>query len=248
MSTASPYVVPSAQSSDKSALLVAGLVIAIVALSLCTLLTFQHIQNRIHSRNHLKQSPSLLPVLEKTHRHTPASSTSSFNCSRAKAVAASTTLVHSQWHAQKRPADRTASYGMQSIYQSIEELATTQSPRPQGHKQSGAIAESLLDDRGSYQPKDASARRLGLDLERVWPQPLLPAQTERSGRQEQWLWRNSSGGSSFYSRPSSWYSVTDAGEQEGAVVEYAFGAGPGPTIRANQVETYRYKALPPLPI
>jgi hypothetical protein len=37
-------------------------------------------------------------------------------------------------------------------------------------------------------------------------------------------------------------------EEMGNNFELGLGAGLGLTIRANQVEAYKYKALPPLPI
>ena len=235
------------QSRAVSVALVVGLVTAVVACFLCALLTLLYAQRQGNGRKSSRTPKSLLPVLEKNYYHTPTLSTSSFGCTKANSAATSTTPVHSQWHTQPSTADHRAGYSTPIAYQSAEVLAAAHAPRLHSHNPLGTTLALPTDSRNSFSLKSASARRLGLDLERVWP-PLLPqVQTERNSWQGQLLWRNSSGGSSCYSRPSSWYSISSTEELGEADLSCGLGAGPGPTLYAQHTTAYRYKALPPVP-
>ena len=228
--------------------LVAGLAVTVAVFLLCMLLALLRIcLHRTRSATSPKRPKALPPMLEKFYCHTSTSSASSFGCSQSKATTFSPTPVRNQWHTLARAADHRAACNTHSICQSAEVPAPGQSTGTQGREQAVISPASLLEDIGSSLPNDASARRFGLDLERVWLQPLPSAQIERDSLQKQSLWRNSSGGSSCYSRPSSWYSVADTGEPPARELSCGFGAGPGPTIQADQPIDYRHKALPPLP-
>jgi hypothetical protein len=66
----------------------------------------------------------------------------------------------------------------------------------------------------SSQEEGRQLSAIDVDLEGAWPKPLQLARLKQATRREPQLWRNSSGGSSFYSRPSSWRSVSDIDELE----------------------------------
>lgn len=228
--------------------LVAGLAVTVAVLLLCMLLALLRIcLHRTRSTTSPERPKALPPMLEKFYCHTSTSSTSSFGCSQSKATTFSPMPVRNQWHTLARAADHRAACNTHSICQSAEVPAPGQSTGTQGREQAVISPASLLDDIGSSLPDDASARRFGLDLERVWLQPLKSAQIERDSLQKQSLWRNSSGGSSCYSRPSSWYSNSSTGEFEATWLIHGLSLGQGPTMHVRSATADMYKALPPLP-
>jgi hypothetical protein len=198
----------------------------------------------MHGRNSATRKP--LPVPTKNY-HSPATSISSFGCAGVHNVAAASRPVHSQWHARLEVADQSAVCCTFHIYRGAEVLADAHLSRDKSSSRVKAIRESLIDRQSPFLLKCGSAQRFSLDLESAWPQPLQPAWTESKGLLEQQLWRNSSGNSSCYSRPASWYGVAVTGELSEADLDCGFRAGPGPTIRAGQTTARRWKALPPVP-
>ena len=227
-----------------STALLAGLIVIPVAFCLCILLVFLGVWAQMRGRNSATRKP--LPVPTKNY-HSPATSVSSFKCAGVHNVAAPSRLVHSQWHARPEVADQSAACRTFTIYRGADVLADAHLPRVKGYSQVKAIMEPLVDRQGPFPLTCGSAQRFSLDLESAWPQPLQPAWTESKGLLEQQLWRNSSGNSSCYSRPDSWYDVAVTGGLREADLNCGFGAGPGPTVRAGQTTARRWKALPPVP-
>ena len=177
----------------------------------------------------------------------PAPATSA--SSRCSVYSAATPIrpSHNKWDYRTTATDQSTAPATFHIDRGVATLATVQPARLESYGQAAIALESPIDRRSPFQLKRGSARRFVSNSERAWPQPLLLAETEQDNLLEQRPWRNSSGGSSCYSRPSSWYSVADTGEPPARELSCGFGAGPGPTIQADQPIDYRHKALPPLP-
>lgn len=247
MSAARLNAVPSAQGHSLSVAIGSALVMGAVACLMCALLALLYARHWISGEKYSQRPRSALSRLEKNYYYTHAISTSSFGCAGASTVADSNTPAHSQWHAQPSAIDYRAACSTQSDRHSAEALPTIQKPKPQGRSLLDATVALPTDCRNSSLLDDAPARRLGLDLERAWLKPLPLAHTKSFRLEEQLLWRNSSGGSSCYSRLSSWYSVANAGGSQEEELRCELGAGPGPTIQVDTLAEYRHKALPPLP-
>lgn len=249
MSAAHPNVVPLTQCRSLSVAVAIGLVIAIVACFLCALFALLYARSQMSGRELSQKPRSFLPRRKDDYYHAPTMSTSSFGCAEVSRTAAVATLVHNEWHTQPSKTDSRAAHGMQDDCQSTEVLASAPgNPELEGYEPSDSLVVLLTDCRGLVLSESTSARRLGLDLERAQLQLLPPAHTKRGSSQEQLLWRNSSGGSSCYSRPSSWYSVPTTEEPGKIDLGCGFRGGPGPTIRTHHATAYRYKALPPTPV
>ncbi len=229
-----------------SALSVAGLVLVAVAFFLCGMLISLYIWRQTRSRHLAIQYQHCPSLLEKRQLRTPATPTSLQHYTKACGATATTQLSSSQWYAQATVTDEYRTHNAFSTNQSADVLTAIRPARLQNYKQVDSVIESPIDRESPFQLKRASARRFSSDLERAWPQLLPPAQTEQEGLLERLLWRNSSGGSSCYSRPSSWYSVAGT-EQSEEATNCGFRAGSGPTTRIDQALAHRQKALPPVP-
>lgn len=225
---------------------IAGLVAVPVVFFLCVLLVFLGTWAQMQSTSSATRHRNPLPVPAKDY-HSPATSTGSFKCAGVRSVATLSRPVHSQWHARPKVTDQRAACSTFKIYRGADALAAAHLPSVKSYSQVKAIVEPLIDRKSPFPLPCGSAQRVSLDLESAWPQPLQPAWTEREGLLEQQLWRSSSGGSSCYSRPGSWRSVSDT-EELAENLDCGFGAGPGPMVRLNQTPARSYKALPAVPI
>lgn len=134
------------------------------------------------------------------------------------------------------------------ILQKRDTIASINLPPPDSFLYPNSSLQLFCNNTSSFQTQKKSTERSSVESQRVWLQPLPLVWKKKETCQEQRVWRNSSGGSSYYSRPASWYSTPDTRALEEARLEFGLGAGPGPTIRIDQATAYRYKPLPPLPI
>lgn len=188
--------------SNPSALSVAGLVVIPVAFFLCALPMALYVWPRLQSKCLAIRNASPPPVPEKdSHAHL----VSKVLPKRAmeQNVAACITPVHSQWLA---PAKEAGSGGGDGNAWNVSQDAD------HPIAQSTAGLESPVDPRSPFRFEHKHTSRFGLDLERAWPLPLQPVKIAQKDAVEQRLWRGSDCGSSWYSRPSSWYSVSNTGE------------------------------------
>jgi hypothetical protein len=172
------------------------------------------------------QHPPPVPLKDS---YTPATSTSLQHSARACTAATTTKPSNSQQHAWPTAAKRSAAHSLLGIDQIADVLAAVYPARLRSCRQKELSSETLVGRQSPFQIKCKGMGRFSSDLESAWPQPLQPAWTKQDRLPEQQLWRNSSGGSSFYSRPSSWRSVSDTEGVEEDIVCWP-GVGLGITV------------------
>lgn len=176
------------------------LISVLVAFCLCGVLVVLYLWQRTRSRHVVVQyhHGSSLPG-EKLHA--PAASVSS----RCSVYSAATPIRPS--HIKRdywTPAtDQSTAPATFHVNRGVIGLAPVQPARLGSCRRAAITLESPIDRGSPFQLKRGSARRFTSNSERAWPQPFLLAETELDNLLKQQPWRNSSGGSSCYSRPSS---------------------------------------------
>jgi hypothetical protein len=228
-----------------SATSTAGLITMLVVFFLCGLLMFLYIWLQARSRQLPPQHQHPPPVPPKDP-YTPAASISLQHSAKACTAATTTKPSNSRRHAWPTAAKRSAVHSLFGMDQRADGLAVVYPARLGSCGQTDLSSETLVGRQSPFQIKCKGIRRFSSDPESAWPQPLQPAWTKQDRLPEQQLWRNSSGGSSCYSRPSSWYSVAELQERE-EDVECRLVAGLGLTAEWDQILTCSYKPLPALP-
>jgi hypothetical protein len=221
-----------------SAGFLARLVVMPVALFLCGLLLSLYIRQWTRSKRpatgHQYSSP-----FPRKDPYTPATSVGSRRDAGACTAATITRPNYSQRHTQPTVANHSEAHNTCSINRGADVLATLRPARLGSCRRVDASLESPIDPRHPFQLKCVPAGKVSLHLESAWLQPLPPVWAELEGLLEQPLWRNSSGGSSCYSRPASWYGVIVTREPREAGMKCGFRAGPRPTIQADQTTARR---------
>jgi hypothetical protein len=220
---------------------ITGLVIVSAALCLCGLFSLLYVWRQRRSRRALQYQhhPSLLT----DKLYSPVSSASP----RHVAERAAPRTSRCQWRTQTAAADQSAAPSTVFAGQSADAVSAVPPARLRSSTQAAAGLEPPIHTTRPFRLKRGSARRFVANPERAWPQPLLLAQTFQDSLVEQRMWRSSSGGSSCYSRPSSWYSVGSRDGLGEADTYRELEAGSGPTLQADKVMMHRHKALLPLP-
>lgn len=112
-------------------------------------------------------------------------------------------------------------------------LTTAQPVWLGSRRQLDAVLDSPIDYRSPSGSKRKSLRRFTSDPECAWPKPLLLTKTQQRDSLEQQPWRNSRGGSSCYSRPSSWYSAANRSELQETDSSHEFQVDLGLRIPVN---------------
>lgn len=131
-----------------------------------------------------------------------------------------------------------------TIKQESDIHSPIRSTPPKSFIDTNSTTELLGNCRNLFQLKEGSIKRSSLESESAGLQPLPLVWTKQKTFQEQRIWRNSSSGSSCYSRPASWYSVLDLerGEDTTSLIRI------GLTTQQEQELAWKYKPLPALPI
>jgi hypothetical protein len=223
----------------------AVLVALLVTCSLCGLLMSLCIWLQARRRQIPLQHQHPPPVPPKDS-YTPATSTSLQHSARVCTAANTTKPSNSQQHAWPTAAKRSAAHSLLGMDQIADVLAAIYPARLGSCRQKELSSETLVGRQSPFQIKCKGMGRFSSDLESAWPQPLQPAWTKQDRLPEQQLWRNSSGGSSFYSWPSSWRSVSDTEGAEENVGRWP-GAGLGITVGWEQTLARSSRLLPALP-
>jgi hypothetical protein len=213
--TQSPYQNPSTA-------VIVGIVAVPVALFTCALLAFICIWARVHYTRLAAGYQSRPPVPEKDYAR-PSRVT---RCRKGTSDGRPPTA---QQHMARVPLVTTpcASYitlhsssGAESASSTTLatpaqlEQETEREAKKRQKNEEGLRELPLLDPIFSLQVEGRQSRAFNVDLEGAWPEPLQRARIKQATSRELQRWRNSSGGSSFYSRPSSWRSVSDIDELE----------------------------------
>jgi hypothetical protein len=216
-----------------------GLAVTLLAFFLCGMLLMLCIwlqKRSIQLMTQHEQYPHMVRKNFYTHSTSGSSHQSDGLCSAATV----TTPNHNDWTAQITTGHNLTPSVLR-VNQDEDVLATIRPARLANCRQENTNFGLFSDERSVSISGYERARGLDLDLERGWLQPLSPTWSEREGLLEQQLWRNSSGGSSCYSHPSSWYGSANAEEvQARPQLE--------PTTQAGQLVPCMNKALPPVPI
>lgn len=188
---------------------IAGLIALVVACFLCGLLMFLYTRLRACCRQLSTQQQHPPPVPLKDF-YTPATLSSLQHSARACTAATTTNPRNSQQHAWPIVAKQNVPSSPLGMVQCAEVLAVVNPARLESSCPTDLSSETLVGHHSPLEIKCNGIGRFSLDLESAWPQPLQPARTKQKYFPEQ-LWRNSSGGSSFYSQPSSWCSSGGSG-------------------------------------
>lgn len=160
--------------------------------------------------------------------------------------AARSSRVHAQWLAQPEQASWSAGRILDTVPQGTKVLAAVHTPLLRGWQQPVTMTESPIDRTSPFQLKQESTRTVSQDLEEgAWPKPLQTTLTaEEEPLLAQQLWRSFGAGSSLYSRPSSWGSVSTTDKRGAEGLERGLGAGPGPILYSEAEVLHRCSFLP----
>ncbi|KAH9861339.1 hypothetical protein J1614_011085 [Plenodomus biglobosus] len=224
----------------------AGLAVTLVAVILCGVLLLLCAWLQVHNRQLAPQQQKKFPhkLGEKFHTHINPG-----KLQRSEGFRSTATVTHpsNSRCAAQTTADQDTARNAFHVGRDAAAPATLQLVRLGNCRRSDAVFESSLDCGSPSRWQRESTGTFSSELDCAWPRPLVITRNNQQDPLKQQVWRNSSGGSSYYSRPSSWYSAANTGELEDTGLSRVCRAGPGPTVWIDQSAIFRYKALPPIP-
>lgn len=210
---------------NPSAPVIVGIVAIPVALFMCALLAFIYIWARVHRTRLAARYQTRPPVPEKDYAQPSRvirweKGTSDYRPPAAQQHIARLPLVTTQCASYTTPHSILgAEFASSTTLATPTELEQgTERETRKRQEDKGAVCElPSLGPIFSSQGEGRQPSALDRDLEGAWPKPLQLARLKQTTRREPQQWRNSSGGSSFYSRPSSWRSVSEIDELEAII-------------------------------
>lgn len=201
----SPHLGQSTSTAHRLVLVVVSIVSVLFALLICL-----YIWRQICCRFVAAEKQNALFALEKA-ASSPAALTDLYRGTTAHNAPTVDTTVLTKSYFQPDSVSQPTAGRTFSIYRGTDILDAVYLPpiRVEGSYQTHGSADSPTNCQSPPNLNRECAGRSSAGLTISWPQLYLPTQDKRSSSLGQ-TWRNSSGGSSYYSRPSSWYSVSDA--------------------------------------